>query len=764
MNKPQGVPEQAVWIEQDNEWALGQKNAEGKNIGEWKWWLAPGGHLVCHTFYEGNGKMSYTRFHADGTYSQKGTMDGDKHVGIRYCQGSVNPTTERVMEGVPAGIFRYEMTYDDNGSFISGQYWNKDGDEVSESGNLLNPAKKGTISDKAIFNVDNQEWEEINTNEQGISHGLSKWWRPDGSLLEEHDYDNGLRKYIKKFHPSGNPAQELIHQNGSLLLKSQIHIDEPGTDIPFQGGKKDDRIMKKEYVHDEHGFMIAWKTWDAAGNLLLEEALNMNMKGNVVQTTYDSIEEASEVWNEKGKAYYKALNTYIDQFYIPEHEEIEDLPKEERTDMEKQVIHEISRLNQSGQADKARELFQPAFEPFSDSFWLAFGNEVKKIIAFENHSYAVVKDTVYKLAGNDISLEEGLIFIGASKDKAFIIKCFEDRMEVLNAATYELQFTANYPGDYGVRLMEQYPDLNTAVFKNPKLLSIRDVSLACNNERIILTTLEGTYVISSARASLVFPFHELMEFFINDEDPGTFRLALNYNHTAISVDGRYALFNTQKGKESAKMQTVIITSTADGYQFNHEKIDSAGVYFDFVQMLFHSNGENLLVSRYEIPVQSYWGNGGDTTEVMTLNTSCIEDKHDALLGHITPGDENNDEEGNKEETTGSPISIRTTKLKAVTEYKDHFIIGMSDKYVWIQEINKNTQKYIYVGGEGQFGSVTSIDMNPDQTRLYVATDFGAVLCFSFLPETERGEGIITNMNVKDEKRYLFLNSFEPMAW
>jgi hypothetical protein len=70
--RPQTVPTTAVWNAGENEWELGEKNAKESEIGEWKWWLAPLGHLVCHTFFDGRGNMiRSTRFHPNGEVSRE---------------------------------------------------------------------------------------------------------------------------------------------------------------------------------------------------------------------------------------------------------------------------------------------------------------------------------------------------------------------------------------------------------------------------------------------------------------------------------------------------------------------------------------------------------------------------------------------------------------------------------------------------------------------------------------------------------------------
>ncbi len=71
--KPSTVPLEAIWNPSDNEWELGIKNKNGKYIGEWKWWLAPNGHLCCHTFFDDEGNIvSFKRFHPNGEVSQYG--------------------------------------------------------------------------------------------------------------------------------------------------------------------------------------------------------------------------------------------------------------------------------------------------------------------------------------------------------------------------------------------------------------------------------------------------------------------------------------------------------------------------------------------------------------------------------------------------------------------------------------------------------------------------------------------------------------------
>ncbi|TPN82918.1 hypothetical protein [Aquimarina algicola] len=92
--RPKTVPNEAVWNASQNEWELGIKNDQGNYIGEWKWWLAPKGHLCCHTFFDDKGRMlSFKRFHPNGEVSRYGTFENGVQIEDVYLKSS-EPTSE----------------------------------------------------------------------------------------------------------------------------------------------------------------------------------------------------------------------------------------------------------------------------------------------------------------------------------------------------------------------------------------------------------------------------------------------------------------------------------------------------------------------------------------------------------------------------------------------------------------------------------------------------------------------------------------------
>ncbi len=134
--KPETVPTEAQWNASNKEWEVGLKNEKGQMIGEWKWWLAPNGHLCCHSFFDDQGKMiSFKRFHPNGEVSQYAEVDPStnkfkERVFIRSTEetSEVFPVNDnnvwkaKVRPGVPVS---YDI-FDKNGNQINGYEVPKD--------------------------------------------------------------------------------------------------------------------------------------------------------------------------------------------------------------------------------------------------------------------------------------------------------------------------------------------------------------------------------------------------------------------------------------------------------------------------------------------------------------------------------------------------------------------------------------------------------------------------------------------------------------
>lgn len=737
MEKPNNVPADAWFHEEWQEWILGKKDGD-KCVGEWKQWHKKEGHLTCIEIFDDNGNTVHeTRFHADGTYSQKVPyVNGVQH-GTAYYQGSKNPTTERVLEQSPSpNIFRFEFDWNE-GQVVATRQWDVNDNELGQNGSLLNPIKPSNVDEKASWNAQNQEWELTSYDSMRRPNNSHKYWRADGSLFEEIVFKNGIKNINRQYHPSGNLAWEIKYQDNCLLMKNRIMIDEENTDIDFPRGNLSSDVMKKEYVFDTHGFMSSWKAWNKDGNLIKEETLNLSMDGAVNQISFNSLEEASKTWNDKVHTYYKDLNYFVDQFHIENHPEVEDIPEETMASMAKYIIQQIEKLNKEGRAAETRKLFTPSTEAFSQGFWNASGKEIQKVIALKDATLVTAANKSYKIVENQIQELNNVRFIGISNDKTKLVKCLDDKIEVEDLNNGNTLFTVEYPKDFGKEVMQQIPNINVEQLK-PDNLEISDIVVSNDGSMIILTSLRGTFHIDKNSYKLIHPTNDLQNEYVDRyNSPEDFRFNLE-NFTALSADENLVVFSSKRSRVSGVVYEL----------YKIEKHDNEIKYVPYkedyilqgtnVPMKFHSNGKFLLTGYYDHDEET--------------NVVLMENEH--MHG----------EKQNLFDNYNKQVFMKSNYLCAITEYKDHFILGMSDKYVWLQNTAHNKSPYVYVGGAGNFGQVTSMDISPDQSKLYVGTDYGVLWTFSFLPEGKRGENIITNMNVKDEKRYLFLHSYEPMIW
>ncbi len=69
--RPQGLPPEATWNEDENEWEVGTKSADGKFQGDWIWWY-PDGTVICRATHDEEGRLHgyFERFHPNGERSQ----------------------------------------------------------------------------------------------------------------------------------------------------------------------------------------------------------------------------------------------------------------------------------------------------------------------------------------------------------------------------------------------------------------------------------------------------------------------------------------------------------------------------------------------------------------------------------------------------------------------------------------------------------------------------------------------------------------------
>ena len=141
--RPAHIPQGASWDPTSHEWGFGTKNAQGAYVGEWKWWLAPDGHLCCNTFFDDSGNMiSFKRFHPNGEVSREGTFENGVALSDVYYRSTGETNEVFADNNENPHVWKAVKR---NGVPVTFDYFDK-------QGNHLNPVvKKSTLP---IANID----------------------------------------------------------------------------------------------------------------------------------------------------------------------------------------------------------------------------------------------------------------------------------------------------------------------------------------------------------------------------------------------------------------------------------------------------------------------------------------------------------------------------------------------------------------------------------------------------------------------------------
>ncbi len=223
--RPDTVPENAVWNPSENEWELGKKNENGVSIGEWKWWLAPNGHLCCHTIYSGDSgnDFTYTRYHPDGTPSRKGTFVEGKEDGVTVYTKSENPTEEyfalpfnKEFEDIWIG----ELTYE-SGSIVEEKYYDKEGNVID-----LNYYIKQDVEDDEVDEDDEVE-EKIEATFDSVDEASERWIR-EGKIFKDNINDWLDIMYIDDKQPEDPCPEETRRDMGPYVLRQIEEFNSKG--------------------------------------------------------------------------------------------------------------------------------------------------------------------------------------------------------------------------------------------------------------------------------------------------------------------------------------------------------------------------------------------------------------------------------------------------------------------------------------------------------------------------------------------------------
>lgn len=243
MKKHTNIPAEATWNTEDNQWELGQRNEQGKEIGIWEAWHVEG--YCCGTTDYGNGTppFLFKRFHPDGTVAQEGNWyGGNKWLGTYRWIKSEHPTTEPFPAG-PAEknptVWIAEFDYIEEGIYNAQRYFDKQKQAINEAGEVL-PVRPANVPERAHYLNKRSStpgaacWimGQVDTRIGKYTGDYAEWdlngavivkrvySLDNGEVIETHEYANGKLKSSNVYKP-GELLQSFYHRDTDPAVVSE---------------------------------------------------------------------------------------------------------------------------------------------------------------------------------------------------------------------------------------------------------------------------------------------------------------------------------------------------------------------------------------------------------------------------------------------------------------------------------------------------------------------------------------------------------------
>ncbi|KIG15584.1 putative lipoprotein [Enhygromyxa salina] len=258
--RPAGVPASAWWSDEDNEWILGPKDANGELHGEVHYWR-PDGSLCCITqLRHGVPHGSFERFHETGEVAQFGQYENGELHGQRTFVATTGDTSEDMHAGgrLSPAIVRSEYDYV-HGTLASVRHFGADQVRLDSEGAPLRERPVG-VPAHAILNAKSGNWLVGVWDSEGRRDGPLECFASDGRRLAIESYRaDQAHGLTTLFFPEGGKRATLEYANDALhgvaeqyyrngVLARRAHFEQgawagPLTDWSASGERSEERTI-----------------------------------------------------------------------------------------------------------------------------------------------------------------------------------------------------------------------------------------------------------------------------------------------------------------------------------------------------------------------------------------------------------------------------------------------------------------------------------------------------------------------------------------
>lgn len=260
--RPPSVPAAARWDAGDNEWVVGELDADGNKQGLWKYYRPDGTLANECPMVDDEPHGPFKRFHENGDISQEGAFERGQLHGTRIWRSTIGTTTEKMRtEDMSEAIRRSEMDYD-NGRVTEIRHYDAAGKQCAPDGTPY-PDRPEGVAERAFYRPDEGVWRYGELDAEGAAHGTWRNWNNDGALLLEEDMAGGERHgAYRELFPDGTLAAEGRYEEGSAVGTIQRYRHADGTapeGFPTAGSK----VVRVDCDHEK--YVTHYRYYDAEG-------------------------------------------------------------------------------------------------------------------------------------------------------------------------------------------------------------------------------------------------------------------------------------------------------------------------------------------------------------------------------------------------------------------------------------------------------------------------------------------------------------------
>lgn len=238
--KPNNVPAEA-FID-DDVWAIGEKNADGKKIGRWVYWrLDDGTKEGDEEWGDATTRLTYRRFHPNGELAQSGAKNLRTDAWVETMAwtrlDTPSPEDRYWPSHLPEAARRYERTLDERGRLVQDAVFDASGARLTPTGAPF-PARPAGVADDAVLIDGDTRWLSSRTSLDGAAaYGDYVVWDRNGTVVERRHYgDDGKLKREEKY-------------DDGKLWSSKDHADDEMTQSFYRDAANGTRVVRQSTTY-----------------------------------------------------------------------------------------------------------------------------------------------------------------------------------------------------------------------------------------------------------------------------------------------------------------------------------------------------------------------------------------------------------------------------------------------------------------------------------------------------------------------------------